>query len=225
MNGIFFRKDIKLVNWQELWNLGVRFIYADATKNSLLLDSANACAYQGFKLGLYHRLRYPPEEGSADSQAQEFARQESAMMNLSTYKDVKFLTPVLLLEKGGPALCETNFYRGMIMTFLQKYRSYHGESENFYLRMTDEMIAWMHPTQAIVDAFKLWIHEPTKVLVYSPWKSYVYRSYAARSMAGNMAEPVDEWVVPPVPPVPPVVVKLNAQQQLDAIAKIIADNK
>jgi hypothetical protein len=74
MNGIFFRKDIKLVNWQELWDQGVRFVYADATGNSLLLGTANACAYQGFKMGLYHRLRYPPEKGSAQQQLDAIAK-------------------------------------------------------------------------------------------------------------------------------------------------------
>jgi len=225
MNGIWIKKDVKIANPQNLWNMGVRYIYSDLTNNSCLYDNANTCAYYGFRLGLYHRLRYPPEVGSADSQAQEFMIAEGALMMLKEYADVKFLTPVLHLEKGDPVLCETNAYRNMIVTFLNKYRSYHGKSNNFLLKMTDDMIKWLQPTQQIVDSFALWYHEPTIALNFAPWKSYVYRSYAPRSIAGTMCEPVDVWgtIAPPKPdPIPvPAPVGLTDAEKIAEIKKIL----
>lgn len=219
MDGIWIKKDVKIVNPQELWDLGYRNIYTDITGNSLLRDTANVCAYYGFKLGLYHRLRYPPETGSADSQAQEFAIAESALMNTPGYKDVKFLPPVLHVAKGIPPFCETAFYRGMVMTFWQKYLSYHGESEHFLMKITTNLISWMKPTQLIIDTYGLFYHEPSATLSYAPWPRYVYRSYVARSIAANMAEPVEPWVPVPPPVVPPVV--LTPEQKLVAIRKIL----
>ena len=223
MNGIWLKKNVVITNPQELWNpqRNVRLVYTDLTGNSSLRNVANTCAFQGFKLGLYHRLRYPPEEGSADSQAQEFAVAEAALMNTPDYSAIKWLPPVLLLEKGVPPLCETNAYRGMVMTFINKYHSYHGLSANFLLKMTDEMIFWMNPTQQIVDTFKLFYHEPTKIMAYSPWKKYEYRSYLARSMEGTMAEPFDDIQLPLTVPVTPPVVKLSPEQQIAAIRKIL----
>lgn len=223
MNGIWLKKDVQITNPQELWNpqRNVRMVYTDLTKNGSLRSVANTCAFQGFKLGLYHRLRYPPEVGSADSQAQEFAIAEAALMNTPDYSAIKWLPPVLHLERGTKPLCETNYYRGMIMTFINKYHSYHGLSANFLLKMTDEMIFWLNPTQQIEDTFKLFYHEPTRIMKYSPWKSYVYRSYAARSMEGTMAEPFDEIQLPLTIPVTPPVVSLTPEQKLVAIQKIL----
>jgi hypothetical protein len=223
MNGIWLKKNVKIANPQELWNpqYNVRGIYTDLTDNGALRSVANDCAFYGFSLGLYHRLRYPPESGSADSQAQEFMVAEQSLMNVPDYKAVKWLPPVLHLEKGVPVLCETGMYREMIMTFLTKYRSYHGVSAGFYLKMTDDMIFWLNPTQPIVDSFKLFYHEPTRVMNYSPWKSYVYRSYAPRSMAGTMAEPFDDVQLPLTVPVTPPVTKLTAEQKIEAIQKIL----
>jgi hypothetical protein len=217
MQGVWIRKGVKITDPQNLWNMGVRFIYTDLTYNNCLSDNMNTCAFYGFKLGLYHRLRYPPEAGSADSQAQEFMAQEGNVMG--SRKDVSFLPPVLQLEKGEPVLCETNMYREFVMTFINQYRSYHGISNVFLLRMTDDMIKWMTPTQQIVDAYPLWYHEPSKLLNFSPWKSYVYRSYAARVMAGTIAEPVDTWTAPP----PPIIEKpiLTDTQKIAAIRKIL----
>jgi hypothetical protein len=216
LNGIWIKKDVKIANPQDLWNMGIRFIYTDLTYNSCLLDNANTCAFYGFKLGLYHRLRYPPETGSADSQAQEFASQEGNLMG--SRKDVSFLPPVLHLAKGEPVLCQTSMYRDFVMSFINQYKSYHGSSQTFLLRMTDDMISWLTPTQQIVDSYKLWYHEPTAKINYSPWKSYVYRSYAERSMAGTMAEPVEEWVAPK--PVIPTA-KLTDTEKVAAIRKIL----
>lgn len=213
--GIWLKKDWKATNPQKLWDTGIRFIYTDLTNNGALSDTANVCAYYGFKMGLYHRLRYPTEIGSADSQAQEFMVAQNTLMNFKEYKDVIFLPPVLHLAKGDPVLCETNMYRGMVMTFLQKYHSYHGVSLTFLLRMTTDMITWMKPTQQIVDSFGLWYHEPTTKMNYAPWTKYVYRSYAARSMAGIMAEPVDDVLIPitpPTPVTPPVPVLTDAEK-------------
>jgi hypothetical protein len=224
INGIWIKKDVKIANPQNLWNLGYRNIWTQLDGNGCLYDNANTCAFYGFKLGLYHRLKYPPEVGSADSQAQEFMIAESALMDLKEYADVKFFPPVPYLAKGEPVLCETGAYRGLIMTFLAKYRSYHGRSENFILRATDEFIRWLAPTQQIVDSFKLWIHEPTITISYAPWKRYEYRSYVARSVGGNMVEPVEPWsaVVPPPVTPPPAPVGLTDAEKLAAIAKILA---
>ena len=223
MNGIFLKKETKVANPQALWNSprSVRYIYTDLTDNSCLSSNANTCAFFGFKLGLYHRLRYPPESGSADSQAQEFAVAEERLMSTPDYKNITFLPPVLVLEKGEPVLCETKMYREMVMTFWNKYVSYHGVSKKFLVKMTDDMIAWMKPTQAIVDTYGLFYHEPTTQIHYAPWKTYSYRSYAQRSMEGTMCSPIDEVVLPESAIVVPPVPTMSPEDKLKEIDRII----
>jgi hypothetical protein len=142
-------------------------------------------------------------------------------MNIPDYKDVDFLPPVLVLEKGDPVLCETRMYREMVMTFWQKYLSYHGQSNKFLVKMTDDMIAWMKPTQPIVDTYGLFYHEPSTQIHYAPWKAYFYRSYAPRSMEGTMCSPIDQVLLPESVPTPPTTPTMSPEEKLLAIDKII----
>lgn len=233
MNGIWVRKNIKIQNPQKLWNRGVRFIYTDITENSYLRDTANTCAMFGFKMGMYHRLRYPPEIGSADSQAQQMASIVQNFMN--QHKDAAYLPFVLVLEKAtypdAPVLPETNFYRDSVNIFLRHYLEYGG-AKGTIVRMARNILDWIQPIPGM--ATLLWLHEPTQNVNYSPFQIYVYRSYAARDIDGTMAEWVEEWadrqpVTPPVtPPVtqpvtPPVTPGLTDAQKLALIkTKILA---
>jgi hypothetical protein len=229
MNGIWVKKNSKIQNPQALWDRRVRYIYTDISENSSLINVANTCALYGFKLGLYHRLRYPPELGSADTQAQQLA---SAFQNfMNQHKDVSYLPFVLVLEKASytdaPVLPETNYYRDSVNIFLRHYLDYGGPKGTI-VRMSRNILDWIAPIPGMVTL--LWLYEPTTHVDYSPFNSYVFRSYAARDINGNMAEWVDEWAdrqptTPPNPPPvnpPPVTPALTDKEKLALIKTKIA---
>jgi hypothetical protein len=225
VNGIWIARNVKIQNPQKLWDRRVRYVYTDLTNNSCLSNNANTCAMYGFKMGLYHRLRYPPELGSADSQAQVTS---SAFINFTTqHKDVNLMPFVLVLEKAtnpdAPVLPDTNFYRDSVNIFLRHYVEYGG-LKGTIVRMARNIMDWITPIPTMANL--LWLHEPTTKVNFSPFQSYVYRSYASRDIDGNMAEWVDEWadrqpVTDPVtPPVPPGLI--DAQKLALIKTKILA---
>jgi hypothetical protein len=183
VNGIWLEKDVTIFDSEKLWQqFQTRLVYVDMSGNSSLLNVVNTCAYQGFSWGGYHRLRYPPEIGSADSQAFEFA---GAILR-EQYGSPPTLPPVLELRRGVPVFCETNQYRGMVETLIKNFKTYAGKK--VVIRATREVIKWLSPSSTIL-ACDFWIHEPTTRLDYSPWTNYAFRSFAARDMMGTMATP------------------------------------
>jgi hypothetical protein len=183
VNGIWLEKGVTILDSEKLWQqFQTRLVYVDMSGNSSLLNVANTCAYQGFAWGGFHRMRYPPEIGSADSQAFEFA----AAVLKEQYGCLPTLPPVLELRRGVPVFCETNQYRGMVETLIKNFKTYAGKK--VIIRATKEVIKWLTPSSTIL-ACDLWIHEPTTQLDYRPWTNYAFRSFAPRDMLGTMAAP------------------------------------
>ena len=182
MNGILLPPKVKIADRQKVWDIGARFVYACIDDLGTAQAAANDCAYMNFKFGLYHRLRYPPEEKSVPTQLVE-AKESLAAVSKLLVPNLPFL---LVLERSPEyPFCETNMYRGMVETFL-------AAMPNAIVRMNAATIDWLQPSAKILMR-PLWIHAPTEDVKFAPWAQFAFRSFPTRDISGTNAEWVQDW--------------------------------
>ena len=184
INGISLASKVKIIDKQKLWNLGVRFVYADTEDNSSLLQVTGECEYQGFKFGGLKRLRYFPGAGTGESQAFNFADQ---LAHIPTAK----LPPVLEITNQDGPLPELNEW---LLSFFKHFPEYSKGAKTVVIKASKSVIDGLKPVQAIQDyvlSNGLWITSPSNPISISPFKYYTLRGYTARLIEGTMAEWVD----------------------------------
>ena len=141
INGISLASKVKVVDKQKLWNIGVRFVYAETEDNNCLLQVTGECEYQGFKFGGLKRVRYFPGAGSGETQAFNFADQ---LLHLPT----AVLPPVLEITTQDGPLPELNDW---LVSFFKHFSEYSKGPKYVMLKASMAVIDGLKPVQAIQD--------------------------------------------------------------------------
>lgn len=184
VNGVSLRKGIGLSNPQKLWDIGVRFVYAEANDNSMLRNVRGACDWYGFKFGVWSRLRYPPESGSPKTQVYEVYQ---ALQGVK-----RDLPTVLALELplDGTPIPPSNVYVDNANVWLQDILSYL-KGEDLMVKVDEKVTGGFTPSGKMTT-LPVWLKQRAGVQVVSAkFPCYTLRSYSERDVYGTKAEWVD----------------------------------